>query len=75
MQELPPESRRLMLSYYEQKGQAEIDQRRQLAAELGINAGKLQEARTLDAEARRRRAETALTVRARPAHGKEPDSR
>ena len=41
MQELPPESRRLILSYFEQRGQAKIEQRKQLAAELGIDMNAL----------------------------------
>jgi DNA-directed RNA polymerase specialized sigma24 family protein len=37
MQELPPETRRLLLSYYAKKGQAKIDDRKRIAIELGID--------------------------------------
>jgi RNA polymerase sigma factor (sigma-70 family) len=36
MDELPPESRRLVLQYYQEEKRAKIDRRRKLAEELGI---------------------------------------
>jgi len=37
LEQLPPESRRLVLSYYEETGQKKIDSRKRLASELGID--------------------------------------
>jgi DNA-directed RNA polymerase specialized sigma24 family protein len=41
MEHLPPETRALLLSYYEFTGQAKIDSRKQLAAALGIDTNAL----------------------------------
>jgi RNA polymerase sigma factor (sigma-70 family) len=41
MDELPPESRRLVLSYYEETRQKKIDSRKRLAEELGIDLNAL----------------------------------
>lgn len=41
MQQLPPETRQLILSYYQDTGQAKIDHRRQLAQDLGIDVNAL----------------------------------
>jgi DNA-directed RNA polymerase specialized sigma24 family protein len=41
MQQLPPETRRLILAYHEKSGQAKIDAHRQLAEELGLGVNAL----------------------------------
>ena len=41
MQQLPPESRKLVLSYYEETGHAKIRNRKRLALELGVDLNAL----------------------------------